>query len=44
VKEVLNGQEVQAGRDFKEQAAEPKGQSCTVCLAHLPKTYALEDV
>lgn len=35
VKDVLNGQEVQAGGNFKEQAAEPQGQSCTICLAHL---------
>lgn len=37
VKDVLNGQEVQAGGNFKEQATEPQGQSGTICLAHLSK-------
>lgn len=35
VKDVLNGKEVQAGGNFKEPAAEPRGQGCAVCLAHL---------
>lgn len=41
VKDVLNGQEVQAGGNFKEQAAEPQGQSGTICLTHLSKKDAL---